>query len=108
LSPEQRLVVRAAVKAALPDLSVQFRRATPFTPMRQELRECLAALRAELVADDVTAETADAVTHVLVARAERLRTQQRHCDTPGFCHELHDLEAEILAAVDVLHDHFTC
>jgi hypothetical protein len=102
LTSGQRSTVCTTVREELGELSVQFRRATPFSPIRQQLREELAALRAVLAQQDVAPDSAAAVTEVLTDRAERLQGQRRRCDNPRFAQELITEQLTLGAIVDQL------
>jgi hypothetical protein len=103
LTEEQFALVSTSVHAELGDLIVQFRHATPFTPIRQRLRERTTALRAVLADQDVTPAHLGTVVEVLTGRAARRRTQRFHCDTPQFARELRAEESALLAITDLLH-----
>jgi len=102
LTPEQLTALDAAVRHQVGELSVQFRHATPFSPLRQALRDRLAVLRAVLVQGDVARANAPTVTAVLAGRIEVLREQRRHCDRPAFAADLLAEQATLGTIVDQL------
>lgn len=106
LTDAQLATIREVVRDEIGDLSVQFRHSTPFTEVRGTLRQRLEALRTVLAVGAPTPETVAAVADLLTDRAERLRSQRRHCDTPRFSERLRDEETELVAVAEALHGRF--
>jgi len=106
LTAKQQAAVCAAVRHQVGASSVQFRHATPFSPLRLRLRAQLAELRAVLAEGDVTPANAATVVEVLTGRIERLGEQRRHCDNPAFAQGLRAEQATLDAIVDQLGAHF--